>query len=189
MSDAQFMPTADEELYIPESVIESSATQEELDIWIKAEVERRGLIRFWYVIPLKFRTESPASDVSDGSHALVAGSLATIGASSTMCGTRDLATEDPPATSRRRVITRAVTVGGSVAALLLLGKKQTAAQSSCFYCGNYCYFSEFYGQYVLDCYYRRSGANCWDCCGLRYQGYGCNICYTGAVNSFTCNPL
>jgi len=48
MSDAQFMPTADEELYIPESVIESSATQEDLDIWIQAEVAARGLFRFWY---------------------------------------------------------------------------------------------------------------------------------------------
>ncbi len=87
MSDAQFMPTADEELYIPESVIESSATQEELDIWIKAEVERPGAYSASGSHSAQIRTESPASEYQMFPCSC-GGQPRHIGASSTMCGTR-----------------------------------------------------------------------------------------------------
>lgn len=195
MSREQLNPTADAQIIIPSDVARQLTTREELDVFIKAESDRRGLAKFWYILPkhllsMQMTQAGASADTgSPGAGSLALGGLAmSPGATSDVCHDADAQCGEVQPVTRRSVVARAMGVLGAIAAFALVGRKPAAAQSCCYYCGSSCVFSELYGTYQLQCNWKYTGSTiCKSCCILVYYGYGCACPDTHARRSTACN--
>lgn len=75
------------------------------------------------------------------------------------------------ATTRRRLVTKAISMAGAAGLFMLFGRN-ASAHHRCYFCGSTCRFNSFRGRYETVCNYSLTGSSCPEsgCCTATYGG-------------------
>jgi hypothetical protein len=184
MVASQPQPTKAEEIQIPANVAKGWQNEEDLDRFVKSEAQRSGIQHPWVRLSADLAFQiglgprlSGKSATGTAAVAVPAGAAAIGG----ICRASDGGSANPiNTTTRRSALSRVLRGGGAIAFALLMGRRlgtreALAACHTCYYCDEYCYFSQFYGTYVRDVYYYYATSCYGGFCGLlRYYFVDCS---------------
>ena len=188
------------EIIVPADLASQMTTLEDLDSFVKSESDRIGVKTVWVRVPSqlqkfqKLKGAPTTQKVTNSIDALSTKGVAAVGSLGAIAGkSGGLSSKSIGrgrfAWSRRRLILNSLKGGGAVALAVVVGGKfatrEAAARvNTCYNCGDCsCYFSSFYGTYVVDCgYWHAACSQGCPCTGRAYHVNCANGCSWNCPN-------